>query len=442
MTEAREYSDPQLEKHTLSALLGSKGDELNHFNQIPVNYFTDESLRVIYGIVRELVREVGAVPALEAVRIQSQTKYPRSPEVVEGILRGYSQLLASKPPATLTFLTEKLRLFARARDMLSGIEHSLRLLREGDIEAALKNYEEDALALQLSDSSLSIKRGEVIADFDKRYALTEDMALHPEKYRGIMTGIDELDMLTGGLWKGELGFVFGRTGVGKSFFLLEVAFNAFLSGYKVLVIPIEMPLIQWERRLDARISHIDYSLFKHAQLSSSQKEQWKKRFGQMLKYTAAGAGIYVTHIPLGCTMSAVRAELEQFIRKGTPIDMVVIDYADLLVPPRTLASEQAELTNIFRELKGIAETYYIPVWTATQARRDSYAAPKVDLSDVGYAASKAHISDLVLGLTRTDADELRGVMQLWVAKHRDGTLGKSITLKPNLALSMINQTGV
>jgi replicative DNA helicase len=270
-----------------------------------------------------------------------------------------------------------------------------------------------------------------------------DMQVHPEKYRGILTGVDGLDRLTGGLWNGELGFVFGKSGVGKSFLLLEFAFQAYRSGYTVLVIPIEMPLWQWERRFDSRISHVAYEHFKLGTLTPAEMDQWEKRIKIMEeRYSSKGGDIFISHIPMGCTLGAVRVELEKLIQQGRPAQLLIIDYADLMSPPRQLYSEQGELTAIFRDLKGIAGAYNIPIWTATQARKEAYKSSYLSMEDVGYAMGKVHVSDLVVGIARSDESALTGRMFLSISKYRDGAYNKPIELKTNLALAMVNAVGV
>jgi len=325
------------------------------------------------------------------------------------------------------------------RDALSSIERFAQFLDDGRVEDALKIYEEDALALQASDPEVFITRGEVVQDYEKRKALIADMEVHPEKYRGVLTGIDDLDRLTGGLWKGELGFCFGKSGVGKSFFLLQVAYYAFMQNLCVLVIPIEMPLIQWQRRFDARISKVAYEKFKWATLTDDEKTQWERSvFRARAQFSDKGARVHITHVPIGCTIPSVRLELERLIRQGEPADMLLIDYADLMTPPRQRFSEHGEFTVIFEALKGVATSYDIPVWTASQAKRGAFHRTELWQEDVGYSQGKVNVSDLVVGIARSDAEILTERLILSISKYRDGVYNRSIILKPNLAIAMID----
>jgi len=445
MPKTSEYSDTILERNTLAALLKDDAASVQFFPQLLPKYFTDGNLRRLFTLARRFVMQSGSAPTRESLRVELGVLYPRETgsEVVSGVLSLYDQLMNFNEPTPLPFLVSNLINFSRARDVLASAEKVVQMFEEGRLEEGIKKYEEDALTLQASDPYVVITRGEVIEDFEKRKSLIADMEAHPEKYRGVLTGIDELDAVTGGLWKGEIGFVFGKSGVGKSFFLLEVAYSAFLAGLRVLVIPIEMPLIQWERRFDARISHVSYENFKWAKLTDQEKDQWERRIIYVRQqYSERGAAVFITHIPMGCMLSSVRVELERLIRRGTAADLLVIDYADLVSSPRQLYSEQSELTAIFRELKGIAGAYDIPVWTATQLKQEAYSKVHLVMQDVGYAAGKAHVSDLVIGLARADSDQLSGDLWLNIVKYRDGVYPRPIRLRPNLALAMINFVGV
>lgn len=442
MTED-DYSDPTLEKAVLGTLLRNPQDALPYFSTIESRHFSNDTIRRLFSYTKRLALDSGVTPSKETLRIVLLERYPGATDVIQGLLNIYDELLALPTTTSLSFLVTRLINFARARNAITSAKNLIEGLSGGEIEPALQKYQEDALALQAHDPSTFITRGEVIEDYEMRRELVLDMAANPDKYHGVLTGIDELDQVTGGLWKGELGFVFGKSGVGKSFLLLEFAYQAYRAGCKVLVIPIEMPLIQWERRLDARLAHISYEAFKWGTLTAAELAQWEQRIQVMKdKYTAAGGAIYITHIPMGCTLGAVRVELETFLQQGTPVDMLMIDYADLMTPPRQLYSEQGELTAIFKELKGMAGAYNIPIWTATQAKKEAYNSVYLNMSDVGYAMGKVHVADLVLGISRTDEGALSNRMNLSISKYRDGAYNKPIILNTNLALAMVNAIGV
>lgn len=443
MAQQAEYSDTILERNTLAAVLQDQEEVVSHLSLLLPKHFTDANVRRLFVYVKQLALGSGVAPTKETLRVELVGRFPRAQEVTDGLLAIYEQLTSLSVDAPIPFLVRKLATLSQVRDALSSTEQFLRTLDEGEIETALQQYQDDALTLQAADWTTVVTRGEVIQDYEKRKATMLDMQLHPEKYRGVLTGVDDLDKLTGGLWDGELGFVFGKSGVGKSFLLLEFAFQAYRSGYTVLVIPIEMPLAQWERRFDSRISHVAYDHFKLGTLTAAEMEQWEQRIKIMEeRYSAKGGNIFISHIPMGCTLGSIRVELEKLIQQGTPVQLLIVDYADLMSPPRQLYSEQGELTAIFRELKGMAGVYNIPIWTATQSKRESYKSVYLTMEDVGYAQGKAHVSDLVVGIARSDEGALTGRMMLSIAKYRDGAYNKPIELRTNLALAMVNAVGV
>ena len=442
MPKPDEYSDPELERSTLAALIQSS-EPFAYLDRVQDTYFTDESVRNVFSIVKELTANTGGIPTESTLGLELQKRYIKTPKIGESILTSFTQLSTVKVNSPLPFLLNNLVNYARAREMLTSMERSIKKLSDGDIEGALKLYQNDALSLQSSDPLLTVSRGEFVEDYKKRKDVLEDMKLHPEKYKGMPTGIDELDELTGGLWKGELAFVFGRTGVGKSFFLLETALTAYRNVHRVLVISIEMNRLHWARRGDSRVSHIPYARFKKAELSDQEYVQWEHMMGNFeKKYHNKGARLWITHIPFGCTVGSIRGEIENYRNQGTPIDILVMDYGDLINPTRAFFSEQAELTAVFKDLKGIAQLYNIPVWTASQSKAGTYRSAKLDVEDVGYAAGKAHVADLVVGISCTDEDQLAGKMSLHVVKIRDGSASAPITLRPKFEISMIDSKGM
>ena len=443
MAAVDEYCDPFLERDALAVLVRDGEAALTYFPRLRSEYFTDENLRRLFFLARRFVMRSGVSLSREALRVELHVLYPKDESTAAGILGMYDQLVILPVTVPVAYLVERLTEFARVRRMLESMRDVVGMLDKGRLTDALEQYEADALSLQASDPSAFVVRGEVFEDLPKRKALLADMKIHPERYRGILTGITELDRITGGLWKGELGFCFGKTGVGKSFFLLQVAFNAYLLNLRVLVVPVEMPLIQWQRRFDSRVSKVSYEGFKWATLTDAEEAQWDRLMLQSVDvHWKHGARVFMAHFPIGSPVSLIRAELERLIRQGTAADALVVDYADLFTPPRAHPTEQAELTEIFRELKDIAGSYDIPVWTATQARRDAYHTEQLSVEHVGYAAGKGHIADMVIGIARSDVDTLTQRLLLSIAKYRDGSHNRVIMCKPDFAIAMIDRACV
>lgn len=441
MERIDQYSDPDLERNTLAMLLQDGEAALRYFPRLLPRHFTDENVSRLFTLARRFTLKAGSLLIRDVLRIELSTLYPTSPDVVGNVLSMYDQLIAVPPGTPPAFLVDRLMNYARVRGMLSTIKRSIDLLDGGRMEDSLRVYEETALELQAADPSVFITRGEVIEDFEKRKALIADMKANPDKYRGVQTGIDELDRVTGGLWNGELGFCFGKTGVGKSFFLLQIAYQAYLNGLKVLVIPVEMPLIQWQRRFDARMSKVAYDQFKWATITASEMMQWERCILQSRSdHYERGARVFITHMPIGSPVSGIRTELERLIRQDFAVDLLVLDYGTLLIPLELGGSQQEKYTNIFQELKAIATSYDIPIWTAAQLRRAAYQSERVTSEDVGYAMGMVHVSDMAVGISKSDADTLRRRLFLSIAKFRDGSYNRLITCRPNFGLAMIHDT--
>lgn len=441
MERIDQYSDPDLERKTLAMLLLDGEAALRYFPRLLPRHFTDENVSRLFTMARRFALRAGALLSRDVLRIELSTLYPTSPEVSVNILGMYDQLIAVPPGAPPAFLVERLMNFARVRGMLSTVKRSIDLLDDGRMEDSLKVYQENALELQVADPSVFITRGEVIQDFEKRKALIADMKANPDKYRGVQTGIEEFDRVTGGLWNGELGFSFGKTGVGKSFFLLQAAYQAYLDNLRVLVIPVEMPLIQWQRRFDARISKVAYDQFKWATITDGEMMQWERCILQSRDdHYNRGARVFITHMPIGSPVSGVRTELERLLRQEIAVDVLIIDYGTLLTPLDPGRSQQEKYTNVFHELKAIATSYDIPIWTAAQLKQTAYHSERVTAEDVGYSMGMVHVSDMAVGISRSDTDTLQRRLFLSIAKFRDGTYNRLITCNPNFALAMINDT--
>jgi len=441
MDRIDQYSDPDLERSTLTMLLQDEEAAPRYFSRLLPRHFTDENVIRLFTLARRFTMSSGTLLTREVLRIELNTLYPVHPDVVTNVLGMYDQLVVGSLGSPPSFLVERLINYARTRGMLNTVKRSIDLLDDGRMEDSLRAYQENALELQAADPDVFITRGEVIQDFEKRKALIADMKQNPDKYRGVRTGIDELDRVTGGLWNGELGFSFGKTGVGKSFFLLQAAYQAYLDGLRVLVIPVEMPLIQWQRRFDSRISHVAYDQFKWATITEGEMAQWERCILQSRadNYNR-GARVFITHIPIGSPVSGIRMELERLLRRGVSVDLLIIDYGTLLMPLDLGRSQQEKYTNIFHELKAIATSYDIPIWTAAQLKQVAYRQERLTAEDVGYSMGMVHVSDVAVGISNSDTDTLQQRLFLSIAKFRDGSYNRRITCHPNFGLAMINDT--
>lgn len=185
----------------------------------------------------------------------------------------------------------------------------------------------------------------------------------------IPTGFGELDeMLCGGLVKPELTIVGARPGKGKSAFLLTASLNAARSGFKVGYFSLEMSALQLGQRLMAAMSKVSITRQRTGELNERDWEHMND------------ALVYAGEINIqdnlrfyeGYSLSVERlANIARHAVQRKEMDMMVVDYIQLLRTTEKTGSEYERIGLVSKALKQLALSLNIPILTAAQVRRQS-----------------------------------------------------------------------
>ena len=227
----------------------------------------------------------------------------------------------------------------------------------------------------------------------------------------VSTGWEEIDtLLRGGLGKGELGVVIAPTGVGKSMALVHLGAQAIKAGHSVIHYTLEMPKEDIGLRYDACIT--DTPLRSLFALKDEILEEVDKIPGSLIvkEYPTKSA-----------STTTLRAHLDKLRRREVPIDMIIVDYGDLLRPKSSRHSEKRhELESIYEEIRALGMEFECPVWTASQTNRSGVEADLVGHETIAEAFSKCHVADFICGLSRTTAQKQNNQATMNVSKNRGG----------------------
>ena len=136
-------------------------------------------------------------------------------------------------------------------------------------------------------------------------------------------------------------------------------------------------------------------------------------------------------------MQTIRNHIEKLKLKEFMPSLIVIDYADIMRSSRQYDSLRHELKLIYEELRNLAMELNIPVWTASQANRDSAKSDVVGLENMSEAYAKAMVADVVISLSRKPMEKSTGVGRLFVAKNRAGRDGLLFPIKMDTARSKV-----
>jgi KaiC/GvpD/RAD55 family RecA-like ATPase len=244
-----------------------------------------------------------------------------------------------------------------------------------------------------------------ILDFAKRFELK---ARNP-----ITTGWELIDGITkGGLGRGELGVVIAPTGAGKSMALVHLGAMALQAGLNVVHYTLELQDKVVALRYDSCITGIQL-----ADVREQKDVVWDG-----IK-DVKGKLIIKEYPTKSATTNTIKNHLEKLKRKDFKIDMVIVDYGDLIRPINAQKEKRNELESIYEELRGLAQVYSCTLWTASQTNRSGLNAEVITMESISEAFNKCFVADFICTISRTIKDKNTNEGRIFVAKNRNGPDG-------------------
>lgn len=226
---------------------------------------------------------------------------------------------------------------------------------------------------------------------------------------GVPTGFVDLDNLTGGFQNSDLVIIAGRPSQGKTAFALSIARNAALHSVKPTPIgffSIEMSEQQLVTRLISAEAKVNAHALRTGRLPDSK---WKK-IG-LVAGRLTEAKIYIDDSP-ALSILEIRAKARR-LKAEHDIGMIIIDYLQLIHPPKSLDSREREISMISRSLKALAKELNIPVIAlsqlnrAVESRKDDNKRPQ--LSDLRESGAIEQDADVVIFVHRPETYKIMEV---------------------------------
>ncbi len=242
---------------------------------------------------------------------------------------------------------------------------------------------------------------------------------------GLTTGFRDLDKLTHGLHAGDLIILAARPAMGKTSFVLNLAVNSALKGNaSVAVFSLEMPAEQLAARMLASEARIDVSRMRGGNLDHAEWPRLVEAADRLSK-----ARIYMND-GAGATPATIRAQCRRLARREG-LDLIVIDYLQLMSGGDRTKSREQEISQISRSLKHLAKELGCPVIALSQLNRslESRTDKRPMMSDLRESGAIEQDADIIGFIYREEVynknvdEETRGVAELIIGKHRNGPTG-------------------
>jgi len=244
-----------------------------------------------------------------------------------------------------------------------------------------------------------------LKDFEIRYEI--------KTRNPVTTGWDKVDqIMKKGLGTGELGVVIAPTGAGKSMALAHLGAHALKAGKNVIHYTLELSEAVTGQRYDSCLSSVPLStLF-------ARKEEVLESISDI------PGGLIIKEYPTKtASCNTLRTHLEKLKKRNQRVDMIIVDYADLLRPATNFREKRDELGSIYEDLRAIAQEYKCPIWTASQTNRTGLNAEVVTMESISEAFNKCFVADFICSISRTIKDKNANTARLFIAKNRNGPDG-------------------
>jgi len=242
-----------------------------------------------------------------------------------------------------------------------------------------------------------------------------------------VTGIPtfrDLDKYLSGLQKGDLVLLAARPAVGKTSFAMNIAANASVRhDCSVAVFSLEMPSAQLAQRMLCTYAKVDQSKWRSGRISGDDIAKLSDSLTGFV-----GKNLYLDDNP-GTSVAEMRAKCRR-LKGDKGLDLIVVDYLQLMHSTRKVESRQQEIAEISRSLKGLAKELDVPVLALSQlSRQAEQGGEKAPLlSHLRESGSLEQDADVVLFLNRPKGEEGEedapsGIIEVIVAKNRNGPVG-------------------
>lgn len=249
---------------------------------------------------------------------------------------------------------------------------------------------------------------------------------------GLTTGFADLDKITSGLQRSDLIILAARPSMGKTSFALMLAENAAIhAGAVVGIFSLEMSKEALVMRMLCSQANIDAQRFRNGFLSRPEWSQIAKSLG-----TLADAKIFLDDTP-GITVLEMRAKARRLAAEQKRLDLIIVDYLQLMSgSTRRVESRQQEVSQISRELKGLAKELNVPLVALSQLSRapESRSDHRPQLADLRESGALEQDADVVAFIYRAEQyktpeerdslpEDQKNIAELIIAKQRNGPTG-------------------
>jgi|TARA_R110002020_G_scaffold158838_2_gene342251 hypothetical protein len=367
---------------------------------LDVNFLELNYLKLFLNKVFDYRKKYGVHPSRDIMQTILRSELDNENELTAKQTREFYVRSQVNHQTDMEYIKDTSLDFCKKQNLKSAMVKSIGLLQSSSFDE-ISQVINDSLKLGMdNEEGYDWKR-----DFEERFK---------PRFRNPVTSGWELidDICKGGLGQKELGVVIAPTGAGKSMALVHLGTQALKEGKTVVHYTLELQDTVVASRYDSCLTKIPL------QNLTSFKE---KIYEEVLEIE--GKLIIKEYPTKTASTQSIRNHLEKLRMRSIEVDMIIVDYGDLLRPVRYQKEKRNELESIYEELRGIAAEYEAPVWTASQTNRSGLNAEVITMESISEAFNKCFVADFIFSISRTIDDKVANGGRMFIAKNRNGPDG-------------------
>ncbi|AYF53930.1 replicative DNA helicase [Clostridium botulinum C] len=410
----------QAEQTVLGCMIKDKTSIAQAAEALRGNDFYRESHKIIFEAILELYSK--DVP-VDMVTLIEKLKSTERLQIVGGIT--YIAELSDSVESTIN-VSSYIKIVEEKSILRKLIEASANIteecyLKQEDVPSVLDRAEKRVFDIAQKRTSSDF---EPISNvLERGFEQIEKIFNNKGETTGIPSGFPELDAKTSGFQPGDMILIAARPSMGKTTFAINIAeYAAIREGKSVVVFSLEMSKEQLAYKILCSEANVDMLKLRTGELEDNDWERIAKASGPI-----AASKIFIDDTA-GVSVMEMRSKCRRLkIEHG--IDLIVIDYLQLMSGSSNSESRQQEVSEISRSIKALAKEMHCPVIALSQLSRapEQRADHRPMLSDLRESGSIEQDADLVMFLYRDEyynkETEDKNIAECIIAKQRNGPVG-------------------
>jgi replicative DNA helicase len=360
--------------------------------------FDSDSNKWLVKSIRDYFYEYKKQPTLEVIKYKIDEIDDEILKV--GVIDKLRDAWKNIEATDLEFVQKKALDFCKNQALKQAILQSVDLLENQDYDG-IKSIVDDAMKVGTT------------RDLGQDYITSLDLRLEGSARTTTKTPWDVInEIMDGGLGTGELGVIVAPAGIGKSWTLQAIGAGALKRSKTVIHYTLELNENYVGLRYDSIFTGVTTANIKY--YKEDVKSKILKLPGKLL----------IKYFPTkSASVHTIAAHLKQIELSGVKPDIVLVDYADIIMPTGHFREKRHAIGGIYEDLRGLAGELEVPIWTASQANRSALEEEVIGADKVAEDYSKIMTADFVMSMSRKVEDKIANTGRFHIIKNRFGIDG-------------------